>query len=284
MFFDDQGKPFRMVGFTSDVTPRKLVEEELRRSEDALHKVRSQLAHVARVSALGTLTASIAHEVNQPLAGIVINGQTSLRSLEANTPDLNAAIEATRRIIRDANRAGEVIARLRALFKKTGTTTLPLELTGIIREVIALTNREIQKNRVIVKTEFANEVPSLLGDRVQVQQVLLNLILNAVEAMASVDNRPRELTITTQLTGDHVQIVVKDSGVGLDKEAQERMFDAFFTKKENGMGIGLSISRSIVEQLGGKLWAECQTGPGATFLLTLPVLREEKRKAVSVSA
>lgn len=285
MFFDDQGKPFRMVGFTSDVTPRKLVEEELRRSEDALHKVRSELTHVARVSALGTLTASIAHEVNQPLAGILINGQTSLRCLEANTPDLNAAREATQRIIRDANRAGEVIARLRALFKKTGTTNLPLELTAIIQEVLALTNREIQRNKVVVRTLFANDMPPVLGDRVQIQQVLLNLILNAVEAMATVDHRPRELTIITQVTQDnHVQIAIKDSGIGLDRESQERMFDAFFTKKENGMGIGLSISRSIVEQLGGKLWAESQRSPGTTFLFTLPVLREGKRKGVPVSA
>lgn len=285
MFFDDQGKPFRMVGFTSDVTPRKLVEEELRRSEDALHKMRSELTHVARVSALGTLTASIAHEVNQPLAGIVINGQTSLRCLEADTLDLNGAREATQRIIRDANRAGEVIARLRSLFKKTGTTNLPLELTGIIQEVLALTDREIQKNKVVVRTLFANDMPPVLGDRVQVQQVLLNLILNAMEAMATVDDRPRELTIITQVTQDnYVQIAIKDSGVGLDKEAQQRMFDAFFSKKENGMGIGLSISRSIVGQLGGKLWAESQTDPGATFLFTLPVLREEQHKEVSVSA
>jgi len=285
MLFDPQGKPFRMVGFTADVTPRKLVEEELRRSEDALHKVRSELTHVARVSALGTLTASIAHEVNQPLAGIVINGQTSLRCLEANTLDLNGAREATQRIIRDANRAGEVIARLRSLFKKTGTTNLPLELSGIIQEVLALTNREIQRHKVVVRTLFANDMPPVLGDRVQVQQVLLNLILNAVEAMATVDHRPRELTINTQVSQDnHVQIAIKDSGIGLDNEAQQRMFDAFFTKKENGMGIGLSISRSIVEQLGGKLWAESQTDQGATFLFTLPVLREEKRKAGSVSA
>ena len=285
MFFDDQGKPFRMVGFTSDITPRKLVEEELRRSEDALHKVRSELTHVARVSALGTLTASIAHEVNQPLAGIVINGQTSLRYLEGKTPDLNEAREATQRIIRDANRAGDVIARLRALFKKTGTTNLPLELTGIIQEVLALTNREIQKNKIIVTTLFSSDMPPVLGDRVQVQQVLLNLILNAVEAMATVDHRPRDLTITTQVTEDnHVQIAIKDSGIGLDRESQERMFDAFFSKKENGMGIGLSISRSIVEQLGGKLWAESEAAPGTTFLFTLPVLREEKGKGVSVSA
>jgi PAS domain S-box-containing protein len=274
---DDAGQLVEYVGAVRDVTERKV-------AEDALHKMHSELAHVARVSALGTLTASIAHEVNQPLAGIVINGQTSLRSLEGNTPDLTAAREATKRIIRDANRAGEVIARLRSLFKKSGTTKLPLELTGIIREVIALTNREIQRNRVIVRTEFAHDVPSVLGDRVQVQQVLLNLILNAVEAMARVDNGRRELTITTQLTGDQVQIAIKDSGVGLDKETQERMFDAFFTKKENGMGIGLSISRSIVEQLGGKLWAESQTSPGTTFLFTLPVLREGKRKAVPASA
>jgi C4-dicarboxylate-specific signal transduction histidine kinase len=214
----------------------------------------------------------------------VINGQTSLRYLEANTPDLNEARQATQRIIRDANRAGEVIARLRALFKKTGTTNLPLESTGIIKEVLALTHREIQKNRVIVKTQFANDVPYVLGDRVQIQQVLLNLILNAVEAMATVDNRRRVLTITTQLTGDQVQIAIKDSGPGLDQETEARMFDAFFTKKENGMGIGLSISRSIVEQLGGKLWAESQTDRGASFLFTLPVMHREERKAVSVSA
>jgi PAS domain S-box-containing protein len=285
MFFDDQGKPFRMVGFTSDVTPRKLVEEELRRSEDALHKVRSELTHVARVSALGTLTASIAHEVNQPLAGIVINGKTSLRYLEADAPDLNGAREATQRIVRDANRAGEVIARLRSLFKKTGTTNRPLELAGIIQEVLALTNRETQRNKITVRTLFANDMPPVLGDRVQVQQVLLNLILNAVEAMATVGDRPRELTITTTITAeDQVRTAIKDSGPGLDKETEARMFDAFFTNKEHGMGIGLSISRSIVEQHGGKLWAEPQANAGATFLFTLPALHEQKRKAVSVTA
>jgi PAS domain S-box-containing protein len=275
---DDAGQLVEYVGAVRDVTERKV-------AEDALHKMHSELAHVARVSALGTLTASIAHEVNQPLAGIVINGKTSLRYLEADAPDINEVREATQRIIRDANRAGEVISRLRSLFKKTGTTILPLELSDTIREVLALTNREIEKNRVVVKTVITKDLPPVLGDRVQIQQVLLNLILNAVEAMASIDDRPRELTITTQITGeDQVQIAIKDSGPGLDKETEGRMFDAFFTNKKHGMGIGLSISRSIVEQLGGKLWAESQTFPGTTFLFTLPVLSEGKRKGVSVSA
>jgi PAS domain S-box-containing protein len=390
MFFDDQGKPFRMVGFTSDVTPRKLAEEELRRSEaflaeaqhlsstgsfswrveteeitwseqayhifgfdpagpitlelirsrvhpddiplfdetiqrtratggdfefehrlllpdqsvkylrviahgprdqngtseyigavqdvtdrrlseEALGKLRSELAHVSRAVTLGALTASIAHEVNQPLSGIITNASTCLRMLAADPPNVDGARETARRTIRDGHRASDVITRLRALFSRKEAATEMVDLNEATREVIALSQSELRKGRVIVREELADDIPPVTGDRVQLQQVMLNLLLNAADAMSGVEDRPRQLVIKSMRDeGECVLWSVQDAGVGLNAQDLERIFDAFYTTKSSGMGIGLSVSRFIVESHHGRLWATPNDGPGATFSFSLP--------------
>jgi PAS domain S-box-containing protein len=390
MFFDDQGKPFRMVGFTSDVTPRKLAEEDLRRSEaflaeaqhlssigsfswrlatdeitwseqlyriyelevgppvtlelirtrvhpedltlyekmvgqarngsddfewqyrlmmpdgtikylhavahatrgqdgeleyiaavqdvterrlseEALGRLRSELAHVARVATLGALTASIAHEVNQPLSGIITNASTCQRMLAADPPNVEGARETTRRTIRDGNRASEVITRLRALFSKKDSATESLDLNDATREVIALSLSELQRSRIILRTELSDDLPPVTGDRVQLQQVILNLVRNASDAMNAVNDRPRELLIRTERDdADRVRLSVQDTGVGFEPQAADRLFQAFYTTKDDGMGIGLSVSRSIIESHHGQLWATSNGGLGATFSFSIP--------------
>ncbi|HEY0379914.1 MAG TPA: PAS domain-containing protein [Pyrinomonadaceae bacterium] len=391
MFFDDRGKPFRMVGFTSDVTPRKLAEEDLRRSEaflaeaqhlssigsfswrlatdeitwseqlyriyelevgppvtlelirtrvhpedltlyekmvgqarngsddfewqyrlmmpdrtikylhavahatrdqdgeleyiaavqdvterrlseEALGRLRSELAHVARVATLGALTASIAHEVNQPLSGIITNASTCLRMLNTEPPNVDGARETTRRTIRDGNRASEVITRLRALFSKKDATTESVDLNEATREVIALSLSELQGSRIILRTELSDDLPPVTGDRVQLQQVILNLVRNASDAMSAVGDRPRDLLIRTERddNADRVRLSVQDAGVGFEPQASDRMFQAFYTTKDDGMGIGLSVSRSIIESHHGQLWATSNDGLGATFSFSIP--------------
>jgi signal transduction histidine kinase len=241
-----------------------------------MNQLRAELAHVARAATLGELTASIAHEVNQPLAGIMNNASTCLRMLAAEPPNLELTAETARRTLRDANRAAEVISRLRDLFGKKKTGKEAVQVNEAIRDVIALTRHEVQKARVVLETELAEELPPLVGDRVQLQQVVLNLILNAAEAMGSVVDRPRRLLIATERDGGHsLKVAVRDSGIGLDPEVGERIFDAFYTSKKGGMGMGLSIARSIVESHGGRLWATPNEGPGATFLFTLPLPTRE---------
>jgi PAS domain S-box-containing protein len=237
----------------------------------ALDKARSDLAHVARVSTLSALTASIAHEVNQPLSGIVTNASTCLRMLDANPPNLEGARETARRTIRDGNRASEVITRLRALFSKKSASFEPFDLNEAAKEVIALSGGELQRNRVIVETDLASELPSVLGDRIQIQQVILNLIRNASDAMSAVDDRPRELLVQTERDeSGTVRLRVKDTGTGINPEIEEKLFDAFHTTKGDGMGIGLSVSRSIMESHQGRLWAIRNEGHGATFLFSIP--------------
>ena len=391
MFFDDQGNPFRMVGFTSDVTPRKLAEEHLRRSEaflaeaqhlssigsfswrvatneitwseqlyriyeleigvpvtlelirtrvhpedltlyekmvgqarngsddfewqyrlmmpdrtikylhavahatrdqdgeleyiaavqdvterrlseEALGKLRSELAHVARVATLGALTASIAHEVNQPLSGIITNASTCQRMLNADPPNVEGARETTRRTIRDGNRASEVITRLRALFSKKDAMTESVDLNEATREVIALSLSELQRGRIILRSELSDDLPPVTGDRVQLQQVILNLIRNASDAMNTVNDHPRDLLIRTERDddADRVRLSVKDAGVGFEPQAADRLFQAFYTTKDDGMGVGLSVSRSIIESHHGQLWATPNDGPGATFSFSIP--------------
>jgi PAS domain S-box-containing protein len=391
MFFDEQGQPFRMVGFTSDITPRKLAEEDLRRSEaflaeaqhlssigsfawhvatnqitwseqlyriyeletgapvtlelirtrvhpedltlyekmvgqarnggddfewqyrllmpdgtikylhavahatrdqdgeleyiaavqdvterrlseEALGKLRSELAHVSRVATLGALTASIAHEVNQPLSGIITNASTCQRMLAADPPNVEGARETTRRTIRDGNRASEVITRLRALFGKRDATTEAVDLNEATREVIALSLSELQGSRIILRTELPDDLPPVMGDRVQLQQVILNLIRNASDAMSAVGDRPRDLLIRTERDddADRVRLSVQDAGVGFEPQAADRLFQAFYTTKDDGMGIGLSVSRSIIESHHGQLWATSNDGPGATFSFSIP--------------
>lgn len=390
MFFDAQGKPFRMVGFTSDVTPRKLAEEDLRRSEaflaeaqhlsstgsfswrvetgqitwseqayhifeldpavpmtpelmrtrvhpediplfdevfqravsdggdfecehrllmpdnsikylhviahgtrgqdgdpeyigavqdvterrlseEALGNLRSELAHVSRVATLGALTASIAHEVNQPLSGIITNASTCLRMLAADPPNVDGARETARRTIRDGHRASDVITRLRALFGKKGATSEPVDLNEATREVIALSLSELRRNRVVPRLELADDLPPVTGDRVQLQQVILNLLLNALDAMSGVEDCPTPLLLRTARDGDGcVRLSVRDAGVGFDPQAAGRLFEAFYTTKNDGMGIGLSVSRSIIESHHGRLWATLNDGPGATFSFSIP--------------
>lgn len=258
------GEVVEVVGTNMDITER-------RQAQEALEETRAELAHVARVATLGELTASIAHEVNQPLSGIMTNASTCLRLLAAQHPDLEEAAATARRTLRDAKRAAEVITRLRDLFKRGETAKEALDINEAIREVIALTRHQVEASRVVLRTELADGLPPVVGDRVQLQQVVLNLILNAAEAMSSVEGRHRELSVATLREGiDQVRVAVRDSGIGVDPKASERIFEAFYTNKRDGMGMGLSIARSIVESHGGRLWAMPNEGPGATFMFTLP--------------
>ena len=252
------------LGAVQDVTAR-------RRSEQALDQARSELAHVARITTLGTLTASIAHEVNQPLAGIVTNASTCLRMLAADPPNLDGARETARRTIRDGHRASEVVGRVRGLFGRKEVAAEPVDLNEAAREVIALSAGELRRGRVVVREELANGLPPVSGDRVQLQQVILNLLLNGADAMSAVDDRPRTLVVESEADDEGVRLWVQDSGIGFAPEDAARLFDAFYTTKADGMGIGLSVSRSIVERHGGRLWASRNEGPGATFGFTIPV-------------
>ncbi|HZC34850.1 MAG TPA: ATP-binding protein, partial [Chthoniobacterales bacterium] len=255
---------------TQENTERKRAEEELRHKEVSLHEAQIELAHVSRVTTMGELAASIAHEVSQPLAGVVTNANASLRWLARETPDLAEVREAIRRIIRDGIRAGDVIARMRALFKKARVAKEPLDINEAIQEVVTLIRSEVQRNKVMLRMELAADLPSVMGDQVQLQQVVVNLILNAIEAMSTVEDRRRELVIKTQRAGsDEVHVLVQDSGIGFDPLSAERIFDAFHTTKTDGLGMGLSISRSIIEGHGGRLWAVLNDGSGATFQFTI---------------
>jgi C4-dicarboxylate-specific signal transduction histidine kinase len=221
---------------------------------------------------MGVLTASIAHEVNQPLAGIITNASACLRMLGANPPNIESARETARRTIRDGNRASAVITRLRALFAKKDNATEPVNLNEVAQEVIALSLGELQRGRVMLRTEFADNLPPVTGDRVQLQQVILNLLLNALDAMSGMDDRPRPLVIRTANDDAHqVCVTVRDAGRGFQPQDADRLFDAFYTTKSDGMGIGLSVSRSIIESHGGRLWAAQNDGPGATFAFSIPI-------------
>lgn len=252
------------VGAVQDVTQRRL-------SEIALSKVRSELAYIARVTTLGAFTASIAHEVNQPLSGIITNANTCLRMLGTDPPNVEGAKETARRAIRDGNRVADIISKLRALYSKRDAKPEPLDLNEAAREVIALSLSDLQRNRVVLRTEFAADLPSVTGDRVQLQQVVLNLLRNASDAMRAVDDRPRELLVRTERDqGDSVRLSVQDAGVGVAPDAADRLFGAFYTTKHDGMGMGLSVSRSIIENHHGRLWATPNSGPGATFAFSIP--------------
>jgi PAS domain S-box-containing protein len=259
------GRPL-FVGALQDMT-------DIKAAEDALTRARSELAHVARVTTLGAMTASIAHEVNQPLSGIITNASTCLRMLGADPPDIAGALETARRTIRDGRRASDVVTRLRALFTRKSGTTEAVDLNEAAREVLALSSSELTRSRVLVRTELTEGLPAVTGDRVQLQQVILNLLLNASDAMSDVNDRRRECVIRTGLEGaDAVRLSVADAGVGVDPGQVERLFEAFYTTKSGGMGIGLSVSRSIIESHRGRLWAEPNDGPGATFSFCIPCI------------
>jgi two-component system, LuxR family, sensor kinase FixL len=260
---DERGAAAVILEINRDVTERK-------RAEEALRKAQTELAHVTRVMTLGELTASIAHEINQPLSGILTNASACRRWLAGATPNLDEAREAVGRILRDGNRASDVITRIRALVRKTDEEKERLDMNHAIQEVAALAQGEVRRSRVALRMELAADVPPVLGDRVQLQQVILNLVMNGVEAMASVSDRPRELLISArQHESDKVLVAVQDSGIGIDQQNLEKIFNAFYTTKSQGMGMGLAISRSIVENHGGRLWARPNDGPGTTFQFTL---------------
>src|SRR4029077_5777753 len=251
------------IGALQDITESKVAEQ-------ALDKARSELAHVARVTTLNALTASIAHEINQPLASLVTNASICLRRLNADPPNVDGARETVQRTIRDANRASDVITRLRALFSKKEFTLETLDLNELIREVIALSLSDLQRNQVILRSELAH-LPPIIGDRVQLQQVALNLLRNASDAMVGVEDRPRQLLVRTQREeDDRVRLSVQDAGCGVNPQDFEKLFEAFYTTKSGGMGIGLSVSRSIIEKHQGRLWAEPNDGPGTTSLFFFP--------------
>jgi PAS domain S-box-containing protein len=251
------------IGAIQDVTQQRVAQE-------ALNKARSELAHVSRVTSLSAFTASIAHEINQPLSGIVTNAGTCLRMLNADPPNVEGVRETARRMIRDGNRASDVIRRLRALFGRKEVSAESVDLNEIACEVVTLTLYDLQRNRVILQQELADGLPRVKGDRIQLQQVILNLLHNASDAMSGIEDRPRQMVLGTQLDGDHVRLWVRDAGVGFAPEVADQMFESFYTTKADGMGIGLSVSRSIIEANHGRLWATANEGPGATFAFSIP--------------
>ena len=256
------------IGAVQDVTRRRL-------AEDALDKVRFDLAHLTRITTLGTLAASIAHEVTQPLAGIMTNASTCVRMLTADTLDVAGALENARRTIRDSDRAAEVVSRLRSLFSGRTARSSGVDLNEAAAEVVTLLSSDLQRNGVLVQTSFAEDLPLITADRVQLQQVILNLLRNASDAMSNVDDRQRLAVISTGRDGpDRVRLSVSDSGIGFDAQNAQRLFQAFYTTKEGGMGMGLSVSRSIIESHYGRLWAECPDGTGATFAFSIPVMSD----------
>jgi PAS domain S-box-containing protein len=252
------------MGAMQDVTTSKLAEE-------ALNQARLELTHVARMATLSAMTASITHEVAQPISGILTNSNTCARALAADPPNVERAAETNRRTIRDANRASEVVKRLRAMFAKKAPTIEMVDLNEAAQEVIALSSAELRRSRSVLQTDFAEPLPAISGDRVQLQQVILNLLLNAADAMTSIEDRPRTLRVHTQIDGkDSIKLLVQDCGVGLDPHAVEKLFEPFHTTKAHGLGIGLAISRTIIESHQGKLWAKANDGPGATFGFSIP--------------
>jgi PAS domain S-box-containing protein len=261
---DELGNITRWYGVGIEIEDRKRAEEQLRQAQ-------ADLVHISRVTTMGELTASLAHEINQPITGTVTNGNACLRWLAADPPNLDEARDAARRIVRDGKRAGDVIARIRALATKTATAKVRLDMNQTIQEVIALVRDEMRRNSVTLRMELANDLLPVLGDRVQLQQVLLNLIMNGVEAMSTIEERSRKLVIRTQNDeADQVRVTVQDSGIGLAPQSMDRIFDAFYTTKHGGMGMGLSISRSIVQNHGGRLWAVANDGSGTTFQFNIP--------------
>jgi len=253
------------IGAIQDLTQRRVLEE-------ALSKARSELVHLSRVTTLGALTASIAHEVSQPISGIVTNANACLRMLAADPPNIEGARETALRTIRDGNRISDLITRLRALFSKKSVATESVDLNEAAREMIALSSGLIQRSRVVLRAELADDLPPIKGDRVQLQQVILNLLLNASDAMNGVDDRPRKMVIrTAREEDDCVCLSVQDTGVGFEPQDVEQIFEPFYTTKSDGMGIGLFVSRSIIENHHGRLWAAPNNGNGATFFFYIPV-------------
>jgi C4-dicarboxylate-specific signal transduction histidine kinase len=250
-----------------DITERKRAEEALRRAQ-------ADLAHVSRVTTMGELTASLAHEVNQPIAAAVTDANTCLRWLTRDHPDVEEARAAAMRIVKDGTRAAEIISRIRLLFKKGTTEREPVDVNDVVREMIVLLRSEATRHSVFLRTELAEDLPQIMGDRVQLQQVIMNLIMNSIDAMEDVDGT-RELTLKSQRAeNEQLLVSVSDTGVGLPPQQADQIFNAFFTTKPHGTGMGLRISRSIVESHGGRLWAANTCPRGASFCFTLPTQAE----------
>jgi PAS domain S-box-containing protein len=260
---DELGNIVNWYGTAFDIQDRH-------RAEEALRQAQADLAHVSRVTTLGEMAASIAHEVDQPLSGVVITANACLRFLSGESPNLDEVRDGLRAIARDGRRASEVTARIRSLARRTPTEREPLDINEVIREVVVLADGEARRTRARVRTELAGNLPRVLGDPVELQQVVLNLLLNGLDAMSAVVDRQRELVISTyQEVADGVHVAVQDSGSGIDPQLAHRMFEAFYSTKRGGMGMGLSISRTIIEHHGGRLWAVPNDGPGTTFHFTV---------------
>jgi C4-dicarboxylate-specific signal transduction histidine kinase len=260
----------RLVKVITAVAAQLDLAIERKRAEEQLHNTEVQLAHVARVTTMGELAASIAHEVNQPLGAIVGNADICLRWLDNDKPDLTQLREAIEDISNDGHRASQVIARIRSLVKKHVPEKMPLDLSDLAREVLDLVSHEAQRKHVTLEPDLAKELPTVVGDRVQLQQVLLNLVMNGIEAMSGIDGRKPCLRLKTDRYETGVLATVSDCGVGFDSAQAEQLFKPFHTTKSGGMGMGLAISRSIIEAHGGKLWAEPNRDAGASFKFTLP--------------
>lgn len=268
-FFDETGSLTEFIGVVMDVS-------EQRRTEGALREAQSELARVARATMMGELTTSIAHEVNQPLAAVVTNANACFRWLAAEPPNFDEARAAVQRIVRDGNRASEVITHIRSLLKKGRSLKTRLNVNDVIHEVVALARSEVRQRGATLQTDLAADLPLVFADRVQLQQLLMNLVMNALDAMNTETCRSRLLRLHTRAhESNAILVAVQDSGIGLEAKQMERLFEAFYTTKPEGLGLGLSISRSIVEAHGGRLWAVLNDGPGATFQFTLPIEHEE---------
>jgi signal transduction histidine kinase len=242
------------------------------KASEALRESQTGLAHANRVTAMGQLAASIVHETMQPVSAAVTNAEAGITWLSAQPPNVAEARQALDRIVRDGKRASDVIGRIRALSRKAAPQKDNLAINEVILDVMALTRGEAVKNSISVQTQLAEDLPLIQGDRIELQQVILNLIINAIEAMSDVRERSRELRITTRKDPSYgVLVTVRDSGPGVDPESLQRLFDAFYTTKPGGMGMGLSICRTIVEAHGGKIWASREAGPGATVQFALPI-------------
>jgi signal transduction histidine kinase/FixJ family two-component response regulator len=269
---DEDPQSWVYVGAVIDITERKRAERE----HERLRQLEAELAHMNRLTTMGELTASIAHEINQPLAAIVTQSEAALEFLDRDDPDLDEARDSLLSITEDGMRAGEVIRGLRALAGKSGPQLTKLEIDDVIKQVLALTRSELLRHDVVLRTDLDAADRPVMGDRVQLQQVLLNLIMNGVEAMRAVTERTRELTVSSMLAEPGAVLVsIKDTGTGLDPSVAERVFQPFFTTKSNGLGMGLSICRSIVETHGGRLWVSPRTSHGADVRFTVPVWSEQ---------
>ena len=259
-----------VVGAITDITATKQAEEALRENERRLHAAQAELSHISRVATLGELTASITHEVSQPLVAIGANAAAARRWLTRSTPDIERAGSAIERIAHGADRAAAVISRMRELYKKADPKKVRLDINDVISDAMLLVRREAASSQVSLELDLASGLPAVLGDRVQLQQVIINLSMNGIQAMANIADRPRELLIRSKRDGtDHVVVAVQDLGSGIDPEIEDKIFSPFLTTKPNGMGMGLSICRSIIEAHGGRVWASRNSGPGTTFHFTL---------------